>query len=437
MAEVTIAPAEGPPLTWLASHTGSVTVVKSGSAVTITTTMGDGKTLVQAVNLATSANGGFEFGAVTYYGAQLSSCADDVCPIRTQLGTLGGNHGYSNVATFTNPDSKSSADLGSVWQDTAGREYVLLAVTAGLLTFGGDYTVDGDGIVSSDDVAPVTNLTHVSGATHTGAVNYTTKAATQLYPSTGARNAVLYIDGRPTAADGSYVGAVVEVRESYEILDYKALYDTAAANIGTSYSTLAVTGAVLVTNVFRWSASGLRITTTLDELQPTALAVCGAVQAYPISKSGATTVRYVPGVKSVAGSPDWGAGVDMTSYSTTNLITDTHLDVAGVPPAFHMDVAVVDSAPVVGFAMGYLPFSPDTASNNENRVSSAGAKYYDMRSTKKVYPSFTNAEAFGWGHLRVESYRIYLTGAQVSAVLASKGARQCYAALSAVTDSAA
>lgn len=433
MTEVTISPNDGPPLTWLASHQSeSVVVVKSGSAVTITTTMGDGKTLVQAVDLATSANGGFEFGAVTYDGAQLSSCGDDICPIRTQLGTIGANHGYACVASFTNPDSKTSADLGSKWEDTAGREYILLGVTSELLVFGGDYTVNVNGVIDSDDVAPVTNLTHTSGATHTGAVDYTTGSATQLYPSTGARNVSLRIDGRPISDDGDYVGAVVEVRESYEILDYKSLYDTAAANIGTSYSTLSVDGAVLVNNVFRWTSSGLRVTTTYDELSPTTLNACGGVQSEIISKSGATIVRYVPGVASVAASPDWGAGVDMTSYSTTTDITDTHLDVAGIPPAFHMDVAVEDSSPVVGFAMGYLPFASDAASASESRVSNAGTGYYNMRSTKKCYPAFTTGETFGWGHLRVESFRIYLTAAQVDAVLASDGARQCFSVLSAV-----
>ena len=408
-----------------------MSVVKSGNAVTITSML-DGAAHVESVNLAASSNGGFNFVSASYDGL---ACArsDDITPIRTQLGTVGANHGYANVAAFTNPDGKTAADFGSTWEDTAGREYVLLGFdSSDRLVFGGDYTVDA-GVVSSATVAPVTDLTHKSGATHTGTVSAATKVSAQLWPSVGRMTVALFIDGERITDDGTYGGTEVEIRESYDILDYQGIYDTAAANVGTSYATLPVAGAVGVTNVYRWRAGGrLRITTSLDELAPTTLAACGGVQSAILSVSGTTTTRYVPGVTSVAGSPDWGAGVDMTSYASTTYITDTHLAAAGVPPAFHMDVLTESSTPVAGFAMGYLPHGtrPDSATNSSTRDTKVNS-YYDMRSTKKCYPAFTSAEAAGWSRLGLECFRYWLSPDQIADVLAASGAREAFAALDA------
>lgn len=397
-----------------------LTAVRAGNTLRLDRTL-DGKTLSTNFTLANSAsNGGLNIESTTLDGVTIHQMGDDVTPLRTQLGTVGANHGYSFMGSFTNPDGKTTADLGSRWTDGT-REYVLLAIDGtGKLIMGGSYTTSS-GIVSSSAVNPTVNLTHVAGATHTGAIDYTTRAATSLFPSVGRMTVTVWVDGAQQATDGTLGGRMVEIRESYEVLDYASLYDLAKANVGVSYTALPVAGAMRVTNTFRYSAGGrCRVSSTLTELKPTTLAACGFLQSVPIQKSGATLTRFVPGVATI-GSNTWGTGVDMTSYASNDIVTSADLLSASVPPAFHLDRLTASGATVVGYAMGYLPWGvrDSDASTNAARLTNAATNFWDLRSTKKSYPTVVASKAAGWGRLTVEGFRCYLSAAQTDAVVSA------------------
>ena len=429
-------------------HPDPVSVQVSGSTLTVTSQLG-GIDLSTQVSLNGSDNQAVRLVATTFGGQTISAHADDITPIRSvQMGTVGGNHGYVNgLGLYANPDGKTSVDVGSVWTDGT-REYVLLAVTTEAtprLMMGGSYT--GSAPVTVAQHTPSANLTHVSGATHTGAINYTTLAVadassslTQLRPSVGRITTSAWLDGRQLTADGTYGGKVFEVRESYEILDYKDIYDYAKTHVGMALDRNAIAGAVLVTNTYRWTGPGrCRIVTTYDELKPFQLDRCGAVQAIPLSLAGQTTTRYVPGMGTVGGF-DWSAGVSYTSYAANNDLPASAEKVSGRISAFHLDTLSNGGTVLVGFAMGYLPYGsqPDTASRSAQRATKAATALWNMRDTKKCYPFFTTGEAAGWGHLQVDAYRQYLSPAQVASVVACKNdALAAFAALSAATGIAA
>lgn len=398
-----------------------VTVERVGESATLTTVVG-GAELVQSLTLNGSKAGGVDFVGVEHDGVTISTQGDEATPIRLGggMGTVGANHGYTVVRTFANPDGKTVADVGSTWSDGA-REYVLLAIDAGRLVVGGSYTVDGSGVATSANVAPSAPLTHVTGATRTASIDHTTAAATQLYPSTARVASSLWVDGKEVTSDGTVAGDAVEVRETYDVLDYRSIYDRAKANVGTPYSDLDVDGLVRVTNRYRFTAGGrVLVSTTLLELKPTGLGSCGGVQSAAATK-GYGRRRYVPGV-GVVGGFDWSAGVDVNAYATTTYIATT--DAIGGVPAFVVDVLDgADGNPSIGFAIGYLPrgVRGDEASRGEARATKAAARLFDLRSTKKLYPNVTLAESPGWGRLSIEAFRSYLSPAQVATVLESRG----------------
>ena len=415
---------------------GSVAVTKTGAALALTTSKG-GKMLTQAATLVNGVfNKGFGLLGVTYDGASVHPQVDETTPIRTQLSTLAGAHGYIHVRRFTNPDAKTIADLGSKWSYSGGPVMTLVDIdTSGRLYLAYPYTVDGNGVVQVATPTITTDLTHVSGATKTGTIAVSTmEAGYQLYPAVARQQGHLYVDGKRRDADGTYTGDLVEVRVTYDVLDYKSLIDTAQANIGVPIASRTIAGSVRVEEVWRWTGEGVcLVPTRYSELSPTTLGVCGGLQSDPLAKAGATTKRYLPGV-GAAGGVNWTDGVALAAYASTTVITSADLLKPGQPPLFHLDVLEQGGSVVLGFAMGYLPYGTrgDEASTSASRISRAATNLWDMRNTKKSYPAFTTSETAGWGSKSVIGFRVYLTPAQVETVLASKGsAAGAFAALDA------
>ena len=414
-----------------------VSVSKVGSALAVSSALG-ASTLTINASLTASANGGFTFLSTTLGGSQIHTTNDSITPIRTQLGTVGGNHGYPSPGAFDNPDGKTAADLGSVWTDGT-REYVLLAINAaGKLVVGGSYTTDGSGVTTSALVAPTVPLTHVSGAAHTGSIQHATRATTQLYPGVTRKVTTLWGDDQQITADGAYRCSELAVRETYEILDYAAIYDAAKANPGVSYATLNIAGCVLSTSTYRFLPGGLcRISIVYEELAPTELARCGGVQSEVMSKAGATITRYLPGVGTVGG-VNWSAGVPLGAYSTDVVILSTQIPsvTAQKVPAVSVDVMSESGTPTVAFALGYLPYGTrgDESTTGASRLAEATAGgpgnnvLWDMRGTKKNYPNFVNKRLPGWGRQSVEAFFCYLTPSQANWITSARGSAAAFGA---------
>ena len=206
--------------------------------------------------------------------------------------------------------------------------------------------------------------------------------------------------GRPTSSDGTWRARTVSVHETY-----------AVTNGGG-------TPIVRVTNVYRWQGGVCRVSTVYDELTPTALGVCGAVQGVIPTMVGATITRYVPGA---GGANDWHNGVDMTSYSTTDYLVTADM-ASGQPPSMSVDRVQISGVDQAAFVLGYLPdgVRGTEASVAATRLTKAPTNLWEIRgSNKKSYPTFTAGETAGWGRLRVEAIRAYLAPSQITGFLAT------------------
>jgi hypothetical protein len=292
----------------------------------------------------------------------------------------------------------------------------------------------------------LTNLTHKSGATNTAAIpvggivaGNSNSANNQLLPITARKTLKFKCDGEEKLNDGVYKFRGLVISECYDIVDYKAIYDAAAANIGTQFQTLlsALGGMVCVSNSFNFCSKGrVRVETSYYELLPTTLSICGAVQSFPQFFPGYSGTRYVHGM-GVVGGLNWSNGVDLTSYSTTNDLPASAQLQAGKVSAFHLDVFSKSGEPLLGFAVGYFPFGArhDDAGAALSRASKAPTALWNMRDFKKVYPAFTQGEVAGWGRITVSAYRVYVDEAGVSEILAKKtSAHGAWASLNSIIE---
>lgn len=403
-----------------------LTVTLSGTTLTIASNLG-ASPITLNTTLAGGGNSVFNFVSTILATTNVHSAADDIAPIRTQMGTVGANHGFATMAAWGPIDhDKTTADLGSVWTDGT-REYALLAIdSSGRAIFGGSYS-EANGVVTMPTITLTSNLTHVSGSTHVAPLDYTKKlgvGVAQLFPAIGKLRQKLILDGA-TLPEGTTKGRELEVRESYEVLDYKSLYDTAKANVGVSYTARNVAGSVRVESVHRFREGGVAtVDVSLTEVKPTTLAACGFVQSVALN---GTVTRYLPGVKTKGGF-DWSAGVPLAGYAVSQLITTTDLHVATAPPVLSLDVRTD-----VGFALGVKPWAAGVTSSTA-RLAEAPTNLWDMRNTKKSYPTGVLSESPGWVRYEAHAYRAYLTPTQAAAVSAAgTDANAAYAALETVT----
>lgn len=384
---------------------GAIVVKKLGELFTVSSSFGIGTGIAIETSRSGSANGAFRFNSTAIDGAQIhTGQTDDITPIRTSISTLGANHGYANVGTYTVAGhGKTTADLGSIYTDGT-RQYTLLKINGNNLTFGGDYTVVG-GVVNSAAVAPSVSLTHVSGGTVTTAVPVTTKVAgDQLYPSINNISVQYFLDGREILVDGEHPGQSLEVREAYTVMDYKALIDWSQANIGVAPTSNAIAGVVRLTNTYTMTARGkCLVSSTLKALTNVDLLATGFIQYTAMVRAGQTLFRYIPGVVAKSGY-DFSNLVDMTSYAATILFgPGDYLD-AAKPPNRVVDVLKASGVTMAGFTTGYIP--DKTNSKNTDRVSLPVS--FESRSTKKVYPTAVGPVSLLAGAYRtVEAYRNY------------------------------
>ena len=394
----------------------TVTATTAG-IVNIRSGLGGGVLTVTS-DLYGSRNGAFNFLGVDYGGTAVSAGADDIAPLRT-FNTVGANHGYTAITTLTAPGhGKTGADLGSVWTDGV-IEWTLLVIDGDDLTVGPDYSIDGAGVATAPAAPPAGPLTHVSGATDTTGIPVDQViAGAQLYPSVQRVHSTLLVDGTPIG-EGEHHGVTAQVRESYEVLDYASIIDTAQANIGTPFHEVRVAGAVRVENTYTFKPGLVLVDTALTELRPTSLGSCGFVQAIRPAGTGG---RIVPGVTG------WTTPRSFADTWTSEVITASDLIDPTIPPVMSLDV--MDWG---GFALGYFPHAGGVTSSAE-RIEHGASRLWDLRSTQKSYPSPWAAKAAGWGRVEAHAYRAYLTPAQAGAVAAvAEDAHAAHSALASVT----
>src|SRR5690606_24623947 len=105
-----------------------------------------------------------------------------------------------------------------------------------------------------------------------------------------------------------------QVRESYNVMDYKALIDYAQANVGKPFASDAIEGIVNLSITYTFSEGGkCHISHTFKALKKVSILSCGFLQSIALSAAGKVTKRYMPNVLPKSGI-DFKSIQDMTDY---------------------------------------------------------------------------------------------------------------------------
>jgi hypothetical protein len=405
-------------------NTKPLTLIKSGNNFTIQSSLDNGDSIQVNTVKNGSSNGSFNFNNTYINGNLIHQTTDDITPIRT-FTTVGANHGYTwNKITMIS-HGKTTADLGSRWTDGTNT-YTLLDIVGNDLKLGMQYTTDVDGISTVTNVLPSTTLTHVSGAINTANIDVTSKVSEQMYPSVNNISVRYVLDGFELTQDGTYYGDELQVQESYNVMDYKSIIDYAQANIGQSYKNDSISGVVKLSINYTFSKGcNCLISHSIKALKKVALGACGFLQSVALGLSGHTLKRYMPNVLAKSGI-DFKNIADMTSYSTTLQFSNGDLINPSKPPNRYSDWLFDGSNnKKYGFSMGYV--TDKTNSKDADRLSQVNGYYWDMRSTKKSYPTAILNQTLNAGDYKTFlGYRSYLTPTVATNVNVVKDKKDAY-----------
>jgi hypothetical protein len=393
-----------------------LTVKKTGDSVEIKSNFDSTNDIAIVTGKTSSANGSFNFtqtdliNLATGTRSRIHANTDDITPVRTYT-TLGANHGHTGIVVITLVGhDKTTVDLGSVWTDGT-TQYTLLKISGNDLTFGCPYTVTS-GVVSASAVTPTANLTHVSGATHTATIDRTTRPSigNGLMPSINNISCKYILDGNEITADGVYYGEELQVQESYNIMDYKAIIDYAKANIGVSYNNNNVGGTVRLAINYVFTARGsIVIHHNFRALNKVSLLECGFIQMILMALTGYKVFKYIPNVASKSGY-DFKTPVDMTGYSTTVLLTSSDLLDPAIPPNRVIDWLKDSTTSVkkIGHAIGYIPDKSD--GKHATRITNSAGQLWEVRTGSKTYPCAMRSITLNAGDYKnFICYRNYLS----------------------------
>lgn len=384
----------------------ALTVDPETRKVTIASMLGGRPIHVEGGPELLEANGVYNIGGTWYDGANIhiAGLPDEIAPIRTEAGTIGANHGFAYFQNWQTHD-KTTADLGSIWTDGT-RDWTLVAITpAGRAHFAPDPETPSSG----EAAIPTTlagDMVHVSGAVNTSTLPQAgaNRGSDQVRPAVTRHSLAYYVDGI-RVTEGTRSGIAVEIRESYEIIDYRSLLEVARAHPGEPYWNHPLDGTVRIGLSYIYTGGcSCAIRTELTELTPSRLAQNGFVQA--TSLGGTTVTRTVPGATG------WDTPVDLADHNTNVLITPDDLIDPRVPPVMSLD----DNG-TIAFALGYRPWAEGAASSPA-RIGADLIRYWDLRSTDKSYPIAIMSAAPGWGRVTATAYRVYLTPEDAAGVIA-------------------
>jgi hypothetical protein len=361
-------------------------------------------------------------------GTAIHLANDDNAPIAVNWGGhIAGNHGWPAGSTVTLVGhDKTTSDLGSIWTDGT-RQYTLLAIpSSSALLFGGPYTLSS-GVVVGDTTLPSTTLTHVSGATHTSSVSIAGGVAlTQIHPSSHSHAVTALLDGRPFG-DGRSNGQALTFKETYTVVSYKGLIDTARANIGTSVFTLLTSCPSFgtVTNTYRFTGKKQTICQRFAAEEKVTVGLKATQFAALNTLLGSDVVRqFIPGV-GVVGGNDFRTYVDLAAVTVDANITPVAcLDPTDPPKSATQWVHSLSGVPRFGMALGYLPVDDSTP---QQRVKNASAQYWQIRaSSKKSYPQIGYSQTLNAGEtVQGTAFREYLAPGEAAAthITMTDGAR--------------
>ena len=157
------------------------------------------------------------------------SCDDDVAPMHIQNTTIGANHAQPCAIGTIVDHGKSNIDIGTEWvREDDGTKYYIMRI------------VDEDHIVflSENKGTPQNhNFTLLkSGILKNGddELNVSSVTNTQLWESVFNISQKLYADGEEIRSDGEYVSRVLDIVESYDVVNTDEVLNNIISRKGQS-----------------------------------------------------------------------------------------------------------------------------------------------------------------------------------------------------------
>lgn len=327
----------------------------------------------------------FDFEDVTLNGSTAASWLDEMAPYRFNSTTLGGNHGYVGMQVQQNSHGKTFEDVGSIYEDVNGREYVLIHIlTENYMWFSG--RSDNDGLGS------ITELTHVSGGTNTGAVSVSSNSDKNFFNVDKNRKLDVFVDGKKIEykTQKIFFKDKVTFSETYEIMEKNSMMEWLISNVGMVTEDMNFQGdsLVRVTNNYSINDSGV----TTGYMSFLALADVADfenimfVMSNQIEGEGDDLEYYVPKTLPFtydSVSYDFAAKVDPSVIpDNSNRINFTDEKTVATGQLADRAIMLRDD---YGFALGYLPVQD--AAPDVRRANASVKALQIKQDTRKIYMS--------------------------------------------------
>ncbi len=337
------------------------------------------------------------FSAPFITGTYISATGDEGCPVVFNQGYIGGNHGHSGCrrVTLTN-HGKTYADIGSEWHDSDNHSWWIVAILDD-----NNFWMLGENILTPPfyqlrtDMNGTT-LTHVTGAVNTSTMNGVSINSDQMLPAVRHVEKKAMLDGRQLEADGTYIGKVFDIIETYDIINPAEIASWLISNRPaggyTENPVLNQTSAVVrITNIYRFLPDGT-LTVILDfwNYIDVNFEFLGITQVRRTLRSlGGADERYIPKTLPFNENGvdyDFRIPYDLNGALPNKYFDTTTWEYSDNPPNRDIDYMRDSSGNrVFGLAVGYLP----TGEHGKNRDTRTDTAYY-MASSKKRYPRFIN-----------------------------------------------
>lgn len=353
---------------------------------------------------------------------------DEATPFKFNGSNIGANHGQSNGILVTCKNhGKTYADIGSLWEDSAGAKWNLLKVADSdkLLFLSENFTANINKYYFKNSLSGV--LTHVECAEHTAdIVVESAQTSQQIYPSNQKTEKTVYtvIDGVRYKLTGSETRGCdyVEIVEKYNIMNPaligKALRENRPSGGYTEPQNIAIGSPLVAYNMtYRIMPDGTVFSIFDHEiLEDISFEWYGAQQTIArVNAFGGGVHRYIPKLKpfSFGGvTCDFRTPVNATdltiSSSASFQLTRDLWENGNIPDRQTEYFRDNSSDTVASFTGGFLPIMDGEPSKRSSTLNAAGFIYR----SKKTYPYFADAGTFADTttknkHIRGVAYKKY------------------------------
>lgn len=341
----------------------------------------DGNTMGWSFINHKSENGGMDGGAFVVgtepvdktqlmTGWFYKSFVDDICPLHYNGSYRGAGHGEDTTwSVVMDGITPAASDIGTVWTDANGRDFVVYTVTETAFMMISDFT--------GNDKAPVNKSTPAAplacGQRTASSITATKK---MMHPDINNRVfSVTLADNTVVTVDGVYTSPYIDVYEKYNILNLKDMITVLKANVGSntasSYYADTISADFEYTQRYRVQPDG--VCTIYFELVPKR-------EGLYVDSFGGTQSTPIGEVINIPFTDDYNSLYTMASGEIIDLVPADWED-ANFPP-YKLSQFRTDYSGRYGFEIAYCLDFGDAVPSIRKDINSA----IYIFSSKKMYP---------------------------------------------------